>query len=262
MPPPRNAAFAVARARLLSAPSPRESTGSTVPSSVRQSEASLATPSTTRSRSWTSQATSGGSSMRSGLAAHDAVGVVPRRLDRLVPRLGERLDEPPRASCSSRMPLGGERDERVRDVGARGEPVGGVAPPAALERDERAPMRRLEERVCTRGRVGEKAPVGGLQPSARCRRRPCVGTDAVRSATRSPSGRRCHATSTAAPPSAEGRSRSLPRFGFAWFHLVPAPSFIVVGHDPCTEPLETTRLCCSMASSIAVTTPSVSSHFS
>ena len=41
-PPRRSAAFAVARARRLDAPSPNDSTGSTTPSCVRQSETSLA----------------------------------------------------------------------------------------------------------------------------------------------------------------------------------------------------------------------------
>ncbi len=57
------------RARAPAAPrrSPSVRSGSTLPSSCRQREASLAIPSWSRSRSWISHATSGGSSCRTGL---------------------------------------------------------------------------------------------------------------------------------------------------------------------------------------------------
>jgi hypothetical protein len=115
--PRRSTALALARTRRLSAPSPRESTGSTMPSSVLHSDTSLATPSRWRSRSWISHATSGGSSISSGLEL--ACGAVEsRRLERLVTRLA-RVATAAFPSLSSRRPSA-ERDDRCRDVGAHG----------------------------------------------------------------------------------------------------------------------------------------------
>ena len=113
-----------------------------------------------------------------------------RRLERLVSALGQCLEKDSRVVLVEE-PLGRQRDERARDVGPDGEAVRGVAPAAALERDDGTPMGRLEEGVRTRGGVGEKAPVCGVQPSGGAgdglawdRRRP-VSHEIV-------SGRRCH----------------------------------------------------------------------
>ena len=102
-PPRRSAAFAVARARRLEAPSPSDSSGSTTPSCVRHSETSFPTPSCTRSRSWISQATSGGSSSRSAFE-HAVRWRSKRAASSGSSRASARVATATVASCSSRCP--------------------------------------------------------------------------------------------------------------------------------------------------------------
>ena len=135
--PRRSAAFAVARARRLSAPSPRASITSTLPPSARQSDASVATPSWRRSRSWISQATSGGSSSSERARAARAVEVEARGLERLAAHLRERLDRDLHVGRVE-LALGGERDDDACDVDLDREPVGGVGL-ARRPRTRRAP---------------------------------------------------------------------------------------------------------------------------
>ena len=160
--PRRSASRAVARARRLSASSPSDSTGTRFPSSARHKDASLAIPSHRSRRSWISQATRGGSSIRSGARGRRAVKIEAGCLDRLSSHLRERLDGDRRVGVGQ-LTLGGERDQGARDVHPDGEPVGGVVVAAAVEGDEPGAVRGLEERMGAGRRLGQERPVRALE---------------------------------------------------------------------------------------------------
>ena len=191
MPPPRSAAFAVARARLLSAPSPSESTGSTIPSSARHSDASLAIPSTHEEPELDLAGDERRQLHEQRARARGAVGVVSCGLERLVSRLGEGRD----GHRSRRARRGGPRRRARRARSRRTRPRRG----RRLRRSRRRPRTRRARRdalpsgtgvhapACRRG-----APVCAVSSRVPRRRRPCTrgGRRPVRHESPSPVGRR------------------------------------------------------------------------
>ena len=185
--------------------------------------------------------------------ADAAVQIESCGVERLGAHLGERLDGDLHVGRVE-LTLGRERHDDARDVGTDGQPVGGIGLAGALERDERPAMRGAEEEVHPRLCLGEQHPMRRLEPEggARGRAHRCrlLSGSAGLPAFRVHEG--CHQPSMAdrvmrplimqEPPC----RRDTLRF----------PLFVSIPAGP--VPPQTTR--CRSASSIAATTPSVSSH--
>ena len=119
------------------APVPERQHDSTLPASCRHSEASLAIPSWSRSRSCISDATRGGSSCRSRAGAHGPVEIEPRSVERLAAHLGECLDRDLDVRVVE-LALGGQRHDDAPDVGA-GRRAGRPPRSCPRRRTRRAP---------------------------------------------------------------------------------------------------------------------------
>ena len=95
-----------------------------------------------------------------------AMEVEARGVQRLAPHLGERLDGDLHVGRVE-LALGGEGHDDACDVGADGEPVGGIRLARALERDEGPAVRGAEEEVHPRLGLGEQHPMRRLEPKRR-----------------------------------------------------------------------------------------------
>ena len=94
--------------------------------------------------------------------AGGSVQVEAGRGHRLLAHLGEGLHREG-GVVALEPALGRARDDDARDVRARREPVGGVVPPGAVERDDRPAMSRLEERLQSRAGLRQKRAVRRLE---------------------------------------------------------------------------------------------------
>ncbi len=232
-PPRRSAAFAVARARRLAAPSPSDSSGSTTPSCVRHSETSFPTPSSTRSRSWISQATSGGSSSRSAFE-HAVRWRSKRAASSGSSRASARVATATVASCSSRCPRRPARRRRSRRTRRR----------RSCRRHRFVPRRRTRRArrgapPSGRGAHARVSPRGApcAPPRAACSRRGRSAwsrgergvEDVVRARNRRDGTRRRRA----ARRNTGHGSRLIARSPGV---ISCRPLVHPVGHDPCTNP--------------------------
>ena len=232
-PPRRSAAFAVARARRLEAPSPSDRQRlddavlcapqrDVVPDAELYQEAELDLAGDERRQL-----------EQERVRARRPVEVEAGGLERLVPCLGEGRDGN-RGVVLVQVPLGGQRDDDVRDVHAGGDPVRGIASSRAVVRGERDAVRRLQEGVHTLACLRVERAVRRLEPRARAAadRRGRWGArsrDVVRPRDRHDGTRRRRAArrNTGHGPRLIARSPGV---------ISCRPLVHPVGHDPCTNP--------------------------
>ncbi len=197
--------------------------------------------------------------MQDRAGADRAVEVEPRGVEGLAAGLRERLDRDLDVR-GVELALGGERDDDAPDVGAGREPVGRVGLAGALERDVRPRGGRYCRNRWTRGsRLGSAAawcavssraaPLDGAESAER-------SVDVVRAASSSV------LTRDGISPGSSGRRHEASHHAGATALPPRRPSIPPLRHDPCVRYVLLSRSFRASASSIAATTPSVSSHFS
>ena len=142
---------------------PSVRSGSMLPPSCRQREASVAIPSWRQEPELDLGRDERRELVQDRAGADRPVEVEPRGVEGLAADLRQRLDRDLDVG-GVELALGGERDDDAPDVGAGGEPVGRLGLARALERDERPPVGGAQEQVDARIRLAQQQMVRSLEP--------------------------------------------------------------------------------------------------